>query len=80
MYKRQGVDRGLCEGLLSSRREWLPVSRCRSASTTSKINHKSLVEQFDARPTEVSALFSNTLDSARATELQEKMQSAGLPV
>ncbi|OKS08853.1 phosphoribulokinase [Pseudomonas aeruginosa] len=44
------------------------------------MNHKSLVEQFDARPTEVSALFSNTLDPARATELQEKMQSAGLPV
>ncbi|WP_200835848.1 hypothetical protein [Pseudomonas aeruginosa] len=43
-------------------------------------SHKSLVEQFDAKPTEVSALFSNTLDPARATELQEKMQSAGLPV
>ncbi|EPG5978558.1 hypothetical protein L4Q51_006706, partial [Pseudomonas aeruginosa] len=39
-----------------------------------------LAEQFDAKPAEVRALFSNTLDPARATELREKMQSAGLPV
>ncbi|MGU2293260.1 hypothetical protein BANRA_06237 [Pseudomonas aeruginosa] len=43
-------------------------------------NAKSLAEQFDAKPAEVRALFSNTLDPARAAELREKMQSAGLPV
>ncbi len=29
---------------------------------------KDLVEQFDAKPTEIKALFSNTLDPARAVE------------
>ncbi|HBP4887769.1 TPA: hypothetical protein L5621_003539 [Pseudomonas aeruginosa] len=52
----------------------------RSASLPTGYNAKSLAEQFDAKPAEVRALFSNTLDPAWATELREKMQSAGLPV
>lgn len=41
---------------------------------------KDLVEQFDAKPTEIKALFSNMLDPARTVELREKMLAAGLPI
>jgi type II secretory pathway predicted ATPase ExeA len=41
---------------------------------------KDLVEQFDARPAEIKALFSNMLDPARAAELRDKMLAAGLPI
>ncbi len=41
---------------------------------------KDLVEQFGAKPAEIKALFSNTLDPERTTELREKMQRAGLPI
>ncbi|NWC08389.1 phosphoribulokinase [Pseudomonas agarici] len=41
---------------------------------------KDLVEQFDARPTEIKALLSNMLDPARAAELRDKMLAAGLPI
>jgi hypothetical protein len=41
---------------------------------------KDLVEQFDARPSEIKALFSNMLDPARAVELRDKMLAAGLPI
>jgi type II secretory pathway predicted ATPase ExeA len=41
---------------------------------------KDLVEQFDAKPAEIKALFGNTLDPTRATELREKMLRAGLPI
>lgn len=41
---------------------------------------KDLVEQFDAKPAEIKALFSNSLDSMRAAELRDKMLAAGLPI
>lgn len=41
---------------------------------------KDLVEQFDARPAEIKALFSSTLDPTRAAELRDKMLRAGLPI
>lgn len=41
---------------------------------------KDLVEQFDASPTEIKALFSNMLDLAWAAELRDKMLAAGLPI
>lgn len=41
---------------------------------------KDLVEQFDAKPAEIKALFSNTLDPTRAVELRDKMLRAGLPI
>ncbi|MEX3583438.1 MAG: AAA family ATPase [Burkholderia sp.] len=41
---------------------------------------KELVEQFDAKPAEIKAMFNNTLAPARATELREKMLRAGLPI
>ncbi|KPY04703.1 ExeA-like protein, partial [Pseudomonas amygdali pv. mori] len=33
---------------------------------------KDMVEQFDAKPTEIKALFSNALDPARTTELRDR--------
>ena len=41
---------------------------------------KDLVEQFDAKPAEIKALFNNTLDPIRTTELRDKMLQAGLPL
>lgn len=41
---------------------------------------RDLVEQFDAKPTEIKALFSNQLDPGRATELRDRMLAAGLPI
>ncbi|SQH32131.1 exeA-like protein [Pseudomonas mucidolens] len=41
---------------------------------------KDLVEQFDAEPTEINALFHNMLDPARPAELRDRMLAAGLPI
>ena len=41
---------------------------------------KDLTEQFDAKPAEIKALFSNTLDPTRTAELREKMLRAGLAI
>jgi hypothetical protein len=41
---------------------------------------KDLVEQFDARPSEIKALFNHMLDPARAAELRDKTLAAGLPI
>jgi hypothetical protein len=41
---------------------------------------KDLVEQFDAKPAEIKALFNSTLDAARATQLRDKMLRAGLSI
>jgi hypothetical protein len=41
---------------------------------------KDLVEQFNARPAEIKALFSNQLDPTRTAELRERMLRAGLPI
>jgi type II secretory pathway predicted ATPase ExeA len=41
---------------------------------------KDLVEQFDAKSTEIKALFTNSLDPARTAELRDKMLRAGLPI
>ena len=40
---------------------------------------KGLVEQSDAKPAEIKALFSNTLDATRVAELRGQFQAAGLP-
>jgi hypothetical protein len=39
---------------------------------------KDLVEQFDARPSEIKGLFSSMLNPARAAELRDKMLAAEL--
>ena len=41
---------------------------------------KDLTEQFDAKPAEIKALFTNSLDPARTAELRDKMLRAGLPI
>jgi len=41
---------------------------------------KDLVDLFGAKTVEIKALFNNTLEPARATELREKMLGAGLPI
>ncbi|MDD7787803.1 ExeA family protein [Ralstonia pseudosolanacearum] len=41
---------------------------------------KDLVEQFDAKPAEIRALFTNSLDPLRAATLRDKMLAAGLPI
>lgn len=41
---------------------------------------KDLVEQFDAKPAEIKALFSNSLEQVRAATLLDKMLAAGLPI
>ena len=39
-----------------------------------------LVQQFDAKPTEIKALFNNQLDPARTAALRDRMLRAGLPL
>jgi hypothetical protein len=41
---------------------------------------KDLVEQFDAKPAEIRALFSNQLDPARTAELRDRILATGLPI
>lgn len=41
---------------------------------------KGLAEQFDVKPTEIRALFTQALDPVRTSELREKMLKAGLPI
>jgi hypothetical protein len=41
---------------------------------------KELVQNFDAKPAEVKALFANQLDPIRAGELRDRMRLAGLPI
>lgn len=41
---------------------------------------KDMVEQFDAKPCEIRALFSNQLDPARTAELRDKMLALGLQI
>ncbi len=69
------VSAGLVESVLSRQIDDLEPTLMRHGYRL-----KDLVEQFDAKPTEVKAFFSNTLDSTRATELREQMLRAGLPI
>lgn len=41
---------------------------------------KDMVEQFDAKPAEIRALFNNQLDPARTAELRVRMLAVGLPI
>lgn len=41
---------------------------------------KDLVDQFDAKPAEIKALFNNSLDAARMAELRIQFLAAGLPI
>jgi len=39
-----------------------------------------MVEQFDAKPAEIRALFSHQLDPTRTAELRDRILVAGLPI
>ena len=41
---------------------------------------KDMVEQFDAKPAEIRALFNNQLDPARTAELRDRILAVGLPI
>lgn len=41
---------------------------------------KDMVEQFDAKASEIRSLFSNQLEPKRTTEICERMLAAGLPI
>jgi len=41
---------------------------------------KAMVEQFDAKPAEIRALFNNQLDPTQMAELRDQMLAAGLPI
>ena len=68
-----GVD--LVEALLARHLEDLE-----STLTRQGYGVKELVQNFDARPAEVKALFANQLDPIRASELRDRMRLAGLPI
>jgi hypothetical protein len=41
---------------------------------------RELVQNFDAKPAEIKALFANQLNPIRASELRDRMRLAGLPI
>ena len=41
---------------------------------------KNLVEQFNAKPAEIKALFAKQLDPTGTAELRAELQMAGLPI
>ena len=69
------VTVGVVESVLSRQIDDMEPTLTRHGYRT-----KDLVELFDAKTTEIKALFNNTLEPARATELRDKMLRAGLPI
>ena len=69
------VTAGVVESVLSRQIDDMEPTLTRHGYRT-----KDLVELFDAKTAEVKAMFNNTLEPARATELREKMLRAGLPI
>ncbi|KVX83343.1 hypothetical protein [Burkholderia ubonensis] len=41
---------------------------------------KDLIEEFDAKPAEIKALFNNSLEPTRPVTLRDRMLVAGLPI
>ena len=39
-----------------------------------------MLEQFDAKPAEIRALFSNQLEPTRTAELRDRILAVGLPI
>jgi len=69
------VSAGVVESVLSRQIDDLEPTLTRHGYRT-----KDLTELFDAKTAEIKALFNNTLEPARATELREKMLRSGLPI
>ncbi len=71
----QPVSASVVESVLSRHIDDLEPTLTRHGYRT-----KDLVELFDTKATEIKAMFNNTLEPARSTELREKMLRAGLPI
>lgn len=69
------VGAELVEALLSRHLEDLE-----STLTRQGYGLKELVQNFDAKPAEIKALFANQLDPTRASEWRDRMRLAGLPI
>jgi type II secretory pathway predicted ATPase ExeA len=69
------VSAELVEALLARHLEDLE-----STLTRQGYGMKELVQNFDAKPAEIKALFANQLDAIRASELRDRMRLAGLPI
>ena len=70
------VTAALVESVLSSRQ----LDDLEPTLTRHGYRLKDMVEQFDAKPSEIRALFSNQLDPARTAELRDRMLAVGLPI
>jgi len=71
----QPISAGLVESILSKQLNDLEPTLTRHGYRV-----KDLVEQFDARPAELKALFNNQLDPTRTAALRDRMLAAGLPI
>jgi N-acetyl-anhydromuramyl-L-alanine amidase AmpD len=71
----QTISADLVESVLSKQLEELEPTLTRHGYRV-----KDLVEQFDAKASEVKALFNNQLDPSRTAELRDRMLRAGLPI
>lgn len=69
------VTAGLVETVLSRQLDDLEPTLMRHGYRL-----KDMVEQFDAKPAEIRALFSNQLEPARTAELRDRILAAGLPI
>jgi hypothetical protein len=68
------VDAAMVEAVLSRQLDDLEPQLTRNGYDV-----RSLVEQFDAKPSEIRRLLRGDLDAARTVELMDEMRAAGLP-
>jgi hypothetical protein len=68
---------GIVQDVGSLRRFWKITGWTRSELSNSGV--RSLVEQFDAKPSEIRQLLRGDLDPGRSRELLDEMRAAGLP-
>ncbi|WP_229219663.1 recombinase family protein [Rugamonas fusca] len=59
---------------------WVDPVKGEPTLTRHGYRFKDMVEQFDAKPAEIRALFSNQLDPVRTAELRDRTLTAGLPI
>lgn len=69
------IGAGLVEAVLS----W-HLDDLESTLTRQGYGLKELVQNLEARPAEIKALFANQLDAIWASELQDRMRRTGLPI
>ncbi len=71
----QPISAGMVDTVLSQQVDDLEPTLTRHGYRTTD-----LVQQVDAKPTEIKALFSNRLDPTRTAALRDRMLRAGLPL